>query len=40
MTGGRAMTANNMPGTRMSMPNFALPSTFIGESSRFCGLPR
>ena len=34
------MTANNMPGTRMSMPNFALPSTFMGASSRFCGLPR
>ena len=30
ITGGRAITANNMPGTRMSMPNFALPSTFIG----------
>jgi hypothetical protein len=40
ITGGRAATANNMPGSRWSRPNFALPSTFMGASRRFCGLPR
>ena len=38
-TGGRATTATSIPGSVMSSPKTAVPSTFDGVSSRFVGLP-
>ncbi len=38
-TGEMAIAAIFMPGTWVSMPNLALPSTFSGVSSRLAGVP-
>jgi hypothetical protein len=38
-TGGRAISAVSIPGTRASRPNVAVPVTFSRLSSRFAGFP-